>query len=188
MDKDFTQPISYHESVKDTKVVRFNHNRFIDYFSELKPEGSILDIGERNPLTKRLEKYFATTIDSTIGDLDLQLCCFAREYDIVIFSQVIEHLFNPLFCLENIKKVMHKDSILIIGTPIKPGFITTATCHFHEMDNRNFKKLIARAGFKITNWQRFYRYRNFRISGFFGIRPFIRMFYKCHSIVTCIKK
>ena len=77
-------------------------------------------------------------------------------------------------------------SILIIGTPIKPGFITTRSGHFHEIDEYRFKKLIARAGLEIINWEKFYNNINWR--SFTGIRPFLSMFYKRHSIVTCMKK
>ena len=191
MDKDFAATSEYLKTVKDYPLYVYNHNRFIKYIKDLFPwyySGRVLDIGGRNPLTQRLEDEFDIVIDSTLSDLDIQFICTRSEYDIIIFNHVIEHLFNPLFCLQNIREVMHKDSILIIGTPIKPNFITTETGHFHEMDEYRFKKLIQRAGLEIINWQRFYTYNHISWRSFTGIRPFLKMFYKCHSIVKCIKQ
>ena len=188
MDKDFAKNMEFMESIKDDLVQVFNHNRLIDFIKDLDLSGRILDIGERNPLTKKIENHYHIKIDSTSSDLDRWLSCPRSKYDLIIFNQVIEHLFNPLLCLENIKDVMNVDSILIIGTPIKPGFITTCKGHFHELDDYRFKKLIERAGLEIINWQKFYTYKNIVWQGFTGLRPFIKMFYKRHSYVKCIKK
>jgi SAM-dependent methyltransferase len=192
MDKDFALSPAHLEMVKDDPISVHYHNQIIEYIGNL--SGRVLDVGERNPLTKRLENHFNLKIDSTMGDLDRMFICDKSSvktgnpvYDIVIFSHVIEHLFNPLFCLQNIKKVMHNESILIISTPIKPEFITTGTGHFHEMDEYRFKKLVQRAGFKIIRWEKFHIYNNFTWKRFTGIRPFIRMFYKCHSCITLTK-
>jgi 2-polyprenyl-3-methyl-5-hydroxy-6-metoxy-1,4-benzoquinol methylase len=37
--------------------------------------------------------------------------------DIIIFGEVIEHLMNLEIALTNLKKVMSKDTLLIISTP-----------------------------------------------------------------------
>ncbi|GAH04385.1 unnamed protein product, partial [marine sediment metagenome] len=123
---------------------------------------NVLDIGERNPFTERLEVEFSINIDSTSGDLDKEFICSKKQYDLVIFSHVIEHLFNPLFCLENIKKVLKPDGIMIIACPIKPHFLTWGKGHFHEMDDYRFRKLIRRAGFVILIWKKFSLYQTCR--------------------------
>jgi len=187
-DKDFAATLEFMENIKDEPMQIFYHQQLIDYIKNIDLSGKIVDIGERNPLTERIEKHFNIKIDNTHGDLDETFICDKSKYDVVIFSQVIEHLFNPLFCLENIKKVMHKSSILIIGTPIKPGFISTNFRHFHEMDEYRFKKLIQRADLEIINWQKNYAYNNINWKSFTGMRPFLKMFYKRTSYVKCIKK
>jgi len=186
-DKDFAATLEFMENIKDDPMQVFYHQQLIDYIKDIDLSGRVLDIGERNPLTERMEKYFNIRIDSTSGDLDETFIPDRFEYDVVILSQVIEHLFNPLLCLENIGRVMHKDSILVIGTPIKPGFITTNFRHFHEMDKYQFGKLIRRAGLEIINWQRNYAYHNINWKSFTGIRPFLKMFYRRTSYVKCIK-
>lgn len=40
-----------------------------------------------------------------------------RKFDVIVMTEVIEHLNNCGRAIENIKKMMNKDSILIITTP-----------------------------------------------------------------------
>ncbi len=39
------------------------------------------------------------------------------KYDVIFCSEVLEHLYSPDDLLEEIKQLMHKDSILILSTP-----------------------------------------------------------------------
>ena len=150
MDKDFTSTDNELYMAVGTKISIYYKQQFIDFLRDNLPlYGNILDIGDRNPLTERLEKEFNVNIDSTSGDLDELLVCKAKQYDIVICSQVIEHVFNPLFLLLNIKSVMKDRAALILATPMKPYWITQSTRHFHEMDKYRLYKLIKRAGFTI---------------------------------------
>lgn len=188
LDSDFAVTQEFLESVKNKAIKKFYHNQLLEYIKDLDLSGNILDIGERNPLTTRIEATYNISVDSTQGDLDTEFICPNKKYDVVIFNHVIEHLFNPLFCLENIKKVMKPKGILIIGTPIKPGFITTSKGHFHEMDDYRFRKLVKRAGLQILCWKKSHVYNNIQWTRFTGIRPLLRMFYKCHSWVTLSKQ
>ena len=187
MDKDFAFTTEKLNEIKDEPFMVFDHKRRIKDLQKVDLQGNVLDIGERNPLTERMEEAFGIMIDSTAGDLDVWLFYPKKKYDIIIFSHVIEHLFNPLLCLENIKKVMKPDALLFIATPIHPHFLTPRTGHFHEMDEYRFRKLIQRAGLKIIRWEKTYFHRHIHWTSFTGIRPFLRMFYKCHSWVTLIK-
>lgn len=198
MDKDFANPIEQLERIRNEPRYAFYHQQLIDYVNNLDMYNihRVLDIGERNPLTRKMEAYFDIPIDNTKGDLDETLTIVDHKgdvvinklYEIIIFNHVIEHIFNPLFCLENIKKVMHKGSNLVVGTPIKPNFLTSVKSHFHEMDKYRFRKLLDRAGLEITDWKQCYTYRPIRLVTFTGIRPFIGMFYKRNTFVTCRKK
>jgi SAM-dependent methyltransferase len=119
--------------------------------------GSVLDIGSRNHFTAVLEGKYSVTIDSTSGDLDLGLKCPGTAYDFVHYNNVIEHQFNPLLTLLQIRRVLKNSGYLILGTPLKPTIITFATCHFHEFDEYRYRKLIARAGFQEVKRVHFYR-------------------------------
>ncbi len=156
-----------------------HYDKIVPFFKG-KLNGRILDIGERNPLTILLGNLYSVNITNTTGDLDE--CEFTGfSYDTIICSHVIEHLFNPLFFLKEVKKVMNGK--LYVITPIKPYWITMARCHFHEMDHRNFTRLIDRAGLHIVDWQEYSVPIPFR----FSLRNWLRRLYKEYSIVTLTK-
>jgi len=114
--------------------------------------GTVLDVGKRNYFTKLLEgKYWINLIDhkidSTEGDLDLVFNCPRKDYNFVHYNNVIEHQYNPLFTLLEIKKRMRLNGILILGTPLKPNWMTFSSCHFHEFNKYQYYSLLDRAGF-----------------------------------------
>jgi SAM-dependent methyltransferase len=69
----------------------------------------------------------------------------------VHYNNVIEHQFNPLFTLLNIRRVLKNNGYLILGCPLKPKWITTNDCHFHEFDKKAYYEIISRADFKEIN-------------------------------------
>lgn len=161
-----------------------HHDIICDWFQwKLTPGSKILDIGERNPLTTRLEGRNGVVIDNTDFDLDECEWLSRPVYDVIIMSHVIEHLFNPLRVLQGLKSIMKDNGTLYVIAPIKPYWITPAKCHFHEMDHRNFKRLIARAGFKIDNWHEYSVPIPLRLS----IRNWLRRLYNEYAIVTLKK-
>lgn len=163
------------KSQNENPVAKENRERTMklidDIFGCLR--GDVLDVGSRNVFTKILEDRYKIQIDSTEGDLDEVFNCPKQKYDFIHYNNVIEHQFNPLFTLLEIKKRLKKDGILILGTPVKPKWITSATCHFHEFDERAFYHLIARAGFKELVSDRFYHH-----ICLIGIRLLLGSFYK----------
>ena len=188
MDKDFVRDIDFIIQQSKLKGFIYRDKKIIEYLSDLDMNGSILDIGERNPLTERIEEAFGISIDSTIGDLDGVEWWISGErgvkmYDMIIFSHVIEHLFNPLFCIESIKMMMKQNALLIICTPIKSHLIPWGKGHFHEFDDYRFKKLIERAGLKIIRWEKFSNYRWNTLRSYRGFRPLLRMFFKEQSFI-----
>lgn len=185
MDKDFASPIEVTlREEKTNKSGLVNQRETISlirkYFD--KEKSGVLDIGERNYLTVLIESEFDISVDNTSGDLDEELDCPKMIYDIVHYNNVIEHQFNPLFTLLEIKKVLSKDGILILGCPVKPHWITWCPCHYHEFDLYRIHKLIERAGYRIVEEKRFYRSVNL-----FGIRPLLGSFFK-RQYLAVLKK
>jgi SAM-dependent methyltransferase len=180
MDKDFTTPINalYENQMNHPKARRNQVEtiRLIDENCIFK--GNILDIGERNLFTEILENTYGVTIESTYGDLDVEFKTLEDHlYDFIHYNNVIEHQFNPLFTLLKIKERLKPDGILVLGCPIKPSWITFSKCHFHEFDQYRFDKLIARAGFKVVDYVKFWRQVRFN-----GLRPFLGSFHRCQGI------
>ena len=132
--------------------------------------GAVLDIGTRNFFTETLEIMYNVKIDSTSGELEEVFICPKEKYDFIHYNNVIEHQYNPLYTLLEIKKHLKPNGLLIIGCPLKPKWITSAKCHFHEFDRYAYDKLIDRAGFKIVEEVLFMKKGNFK-----GIRNILSM-------------
>ena len=65
---------------------------------------------------KRFEKH--DNIDFSVADLDGDLK-FNERYDVVVLAAVIEHLKDLPGFLSKIKRATHKDSLVLITTPLR---------------------------------------------------------------------
>lgn len=136
--------------------------------------GTILDLGRESPLTLRIKKEFLFPCDNTEGDLDVISMPHLRKYDYILYSHTIEHQFNPLHTLLELRLVMTGDTSLFIILPNKPKFLWWKG-HYHEIDHYRMKMLLKRAGMYIVGYEKHRLRRNW---GFYlkGIRPFLRLF------------
>lgn len=150
--------------------IQRQHIRKTVEFFEYRLSGDILDIGQRSPLTDELERHFDIKLDNTDGDLDFDFEISGKQYDIIIFSHTIEHLFNPLSALVKIRKVMTEKSELYIIYPQRPHWIW-ASSHFHEIDDYRFRLLCDKAGLKIKQKDKI---KIWYQPDFKGIRPIFR--------------
>ncbi len=133
-----------------------------------------LDIGERSSLTAQLESFLNCPFDSTAVDLDVDP--LTGRYDVVTCFEIIEHLFNPLHLLLQIREIMAPAGRLYLSTPSRKPHFLWSPSHFHEMSFHSIKALFDRAGFTILRQQKitifpwwFY---------FKGVRPLLRAFYE----------
>ncbi len=153
-------------------ATKIRWDKTLEFMGSGKNIKSALDIGDRTGLTEMMEDKYGVKFDNTQGDLDkIEL---KGNYDLVTSFEVLEHLFNPLFNLEQINNVLNKNGCLILSTPLaKPSFLW-AKKHFHEMSKRSIYALFESAGFKIL------RHGYFRVHPFLfytsGIRPLMRLF------------
>jgi len=100
---------------------------------------------------------------------------FVGKYDTITCLEVLEHLQNPLFFLENIKSMMHKDSRLFLSMPGRMKLLWTEK-HFREYTKKEFEKwllkpleleIIRSKRIRINQPWHFY---------FTGLRPLLRLF------------
>jgi hypothetical protein len=147
------------------------------------PAAAGLDIGDHTSVTTMLESYFGcrfsnTTVDLDTGLLDADSGVAGRRYPVVTAFEVIEHLFNPLHLLLEIRKVLDPapSSRLFLSTPSwKPGFLQSPD-HFHEMPRRSLDALLSRAGFDVVRSAEFgVRSPLFCLK---GVRPLLRCFFE----------
>jgi SAM-dependent methyltransferase len=138
-----------------------------------------LDIGDRTSMTAMLESHFGccfsnTSVDLDTDAIDADIAVAGKCYDVVTAFEVIEHLYNPLHLLLEIKKVLEPgpSSRLFLSTPVwKPGFLQSPE-HFHEMSKRSLNALLKRAGFGVLRGDTF----GIRTPFFCmkGVRPLLR--------------
>ncbi len=148
-------------------------NNISNFIDEIKQPVS--DMGERNPLIQFLEGKLGTTVNS-IDNVDFDENPIDGKHGTIFCFAVIEHLFNPLFALENMKNALLPNGIIYLATPHRPHFLWTEH-HYHEIDPKRLEWLFKRAGLTIIKKERHYLrdrfYKHLR-----GVRPIIRYFHK----------
>lgn len=178
LDPDFavSQKVLY--EVQMNRQVLVAHRKTVKYLKGKLLIGSVgLDVGERNPLTDMIEKECLVHLVNTSGDLDTNFKIPINNiYDFVIFSHVIEHLFNPLYTLLRLKEVMLPGAKMYISLPRRTK-VLWCRGHFHEIDDYRMRKLLQRSGFKITD-KTFHKVWRHWIHYFKGIRPLLRLFFE----------
>lgn len=175
--------LSKTELLSDESDAIQRHQEVIDYIYDnhwLSITKRILDVGERNPFTERLENEFFVEVDNSSGDLDYELITPQKEYDLIICSHVIEHLMNPLLFIENAKKVLAPDGVMIIAYPNR--FIKYCK-HFHEIPKKDMYEVMKRASMEILDWKEYRTDHPFPL----GIRPVLRIIFD-KNIIFSIKK
>lgn len=106
-------------------------------------------------------------------------------YDTILFFEVIEHLFNPLHCLLNIRKVMSDNGRIYLSTPIRPFWMRNRKNHFHEFQDNSLENLLKRAGFEVLKKKKL---RNRPVLQCFkGFRSFLRIFFDKSVLMECKK-
>jgi len=161
------------KSFKKTVLIRYKTiSEFVKEY--LISENKVLDVGQPSPFTQFLTDNYQLKLDNTKGDLDEKFVIPDDNYDLIIYSHTIEHQFNPLFTLLELKKVMKPGSIMIIAVPQRPKFLWTDH-HFNEIDDYRMKLILERAGLKIEKQKTFVIKRGF-LFHISGLRRFLRLF------------
>lgn len=102
-------------------------------------------------------------------------------FSLITCLETLEHVQNPLFLLDNLRKKMFRDSVLVLSLPGRPRFLWTEH-HYHEITPKHLQKwLLDELGMKIV------RQKKIRINMpwwryFTGIRPFMRLFFNFTNI------
>lgn len=161
----------------EANIVRWRHTvRFVSA-SRLagSPLTSGLDLGDRTPVVDELEQIFGCTFGSSEGDLDVD-SLFGR-HDVVTAFEVLEHLFNPLHALLEVRRVLSgPHSRLFVSVPAAKPAILASPDHFHEMSPAAAESLFARAGFRIVRRDVF-RIRTWRFY-LGGFKPLLRALFE----------
>lgn len=163
---------------------RLRKQKILELIKEEKKNARILDMGcGAGELGKTLKEHGAYVVGCDIAPhavekakkclddafvFDTQqgdYVSIGKDFDIIIASELVEHLFMPEHFLQNIKKAMRPETKLIITTPnflvwtnrlrmlagqfeyTKSGFLDES--HIHFFTYRSLKKILQQTGFVI---------------------------------------
>ena len=158
----------------DNQTVRRYKNTKV-FLSQFTINGNVLDIGGANWIGNKLAEDFGLEYHTTNCDLDYGFDA-TDKYDNIFCFEVLEHLFNPLFCLENIKKHLKPDGKIFISIPKRHPHLLWGKNHFHEFDRDRFRYMLEQAKLKVIK-QKTCLQRYDWIFYFTGIRPILRLLF-----------
>ncbi len=84
---------------------------------------------------------------------------FKRKFEVIILGDVLEHVDNQGLLLDNVRKHLKSDGLLIITTPNAKWptvFKTTNPTHTLWHDHSTLSVILARHGFTIINFKYYY--------------------------------
>lgn len=142
-------------------------------FLELPLKGPILDLGVDNALKGFISRELDVEIVSC-EDVDFDYDPIPGIWGTILCFEVLEHLFNPLFCLENMKRSLLDEGSIYISTPGQMKLLWDYR-HYHEIDDKRLRWLFDRAKLSVVKkgkasmrgawWQHIC-----------GVRPILRTF------------
>jgi len=150
----------------------------------------VLDIGEDNPFKKILEVKFNLKIESTDASIDFDRDKIIGKYGTIFCFEVLEHLYNPLFHLDCLKKALKKDGAIYLSTP-RNGCTKLRWYyrHFNEIPDKQIGWLFNKAGLIIEKktivpfhehwWQLW--------NGGIGLRPILKYINKTRVFKLKVK-
>jgi hypothetical protein len=158
---------------------RIRWQRTLDFLRGSSPFASRLssglDLGERTPFTALLEQHFSSPFENSSVDLDLEP--LSGSFGVVTAFEVLEHLYNPLHALLEVRHLLAGDDArLFVSMPLwKPSSLASPD-HFHEMTRSEALSLFSRAGYAVLRSAEFrIRHPLFYLT---GVKPLLRAWYE----------
>ncbi|MDC0968001.1 class I SAM-dependent methyltransferase [Alphaproteobacteria bacterium] len=168
------QSLKSYDSIRKYRINRFAKER-INLILKYKKKGNFLDYGcgtgwlieHAKTKFKNIEGYEPTKELSEITSKKLDINVFDdfknrryKKYDIITLYDVIEHVINPKSFINDIHKIMNKNSLLVIYTPNSNSLsfnylkeksnlvIPPLHLHFFNYDSLNY---LIKRNFKILH-------------------------------------
>jgi SAM-dependent methyltransferase len=148
------------------------HARKIATFIDESPE-PVLDLGEVNPKIAVIAREKGLSFQSC-DNIDFDSEPIPGRWGTILCFEILEHLYNPLFALESMRRSLLPGGVVYLSTPGRPKFLWTDQ-HFHEIDDQRIAWLFRRAGFEVERRERVPIRREWWWH-LRGVRPFFRMF------------
>lgn len=113
-----------------------------------------------------LQNFFGKKPDVFEIDLDREkVPALDNSYDVITHSELIEHLFNPLFAMQECYRILKRGGKLYLFTPNDYGLIYKIEHllskkyepHFHQFGGNDLMKLLKEAEFHVNFIAKFRR-------------------------------
>jgi SAM-dependent methyltransferase len=135
-----------------------------------------LDMGEENPKMNYIKhklKLHVLQIDYVDFNFD-SLVKHRFRYDVIFALEVVEHLQNPLFFLNELKKCLAPGGKIYITIPCNPKWLWMDG-HYNEIPKKHFEKWILKPlGLEIARYKRINFVHDWK-GLFIGFRPLMRV-------------
>jgi len=119
-----------------------------------------LDVGCGESWMRTRLRKIDETLHTSTADLDDESYAYPNDYFRTITSfQVIEHLYNPLFHMKEVRRVLHPDGRVFLSTENDNSLLCKTLHlfgwkyrpHFHQFSERDMRDLAERAGFGVRS-------------------------------------
>jgi len=128
-----------------------------------------LDIGGSNAFGKLMGMK-----DNTSGDLNEGINAPSKDYDLILFSEIFEHLMNPLQAMREVYDLLRPGGVCILSTPkAYPIGWYQSYAHFTEYKPDRLRRVFEYVGFQIWG-MKIYCIWDWWPFMFTGFRPFLR--------------
>jgi 2-polyprenyl-3-methyl-5-hydroxy-6-metoxy-1,4-benzoquinol methylase len=119
-------------------------------------------------------------IEAFFEDVD-----FTQQFDLVILSQVLEHIENPLGMLSRVRSILSPQGIVAIAVPNfdsywvkifkRDGGVIWVPEHLNCFSKKSLTMLLSRAGFDVVRYQAISRFPYFYLSNRFHLKGLPRI-------------
>jgi len=168
-------PFSAHGDASDLNANKGRRVQIVkDFIGFLTPCHKCLDIGAPNAFSKAVIDW--AKFDNTDCNLHEEVIAPSDNYDLVMHSEVIEHLFSPGMTLRRCYELLKPGGILIVSTPI-PNWtnIFQSPHHLAEYKPKRFRTMLEYYGFEVLDYKKICIWdRSFM---FKGPRPLFRVLF-----------
>lgn len=140
---------------------------FMNYAKNYPLKERWLDVGSGESYMRDvLRDETKLNIEVSEVDLDIERYEFPdNTFHTLTHFEVLEHLFNPLYHVLEMKRVMAPDGNLFLVTPNDYSLIYKVEHvlsrkyrpHFHQFTERDLRDLFHRAGMRIVHLEKFYK-------------------------------
>jgi len=141
----------------------------VNEFAGLIPEKS-LDIGPPNAFGKLMGMR-----DNTVGDVNEGIVAPDKDYDFILFSEIIEHLMNVLTPLRDCYRLLAPGGKLLVSTPIPNIIFYQSKHHLAEYRPDRIVQVFEYVGFEVLRYKKINIWdKKFALT---GVRPLMRVLF-----------